>query len=131
MRDGSNLIGMSRRTLLASFLLAAALPAAEPDWPAVKSEALETLVELVRLDTAQPEGNEIRAARYLREKLDREGLPSEIFEAAPGRASARMSPTCTPKSRLIWSPIGQTTPIASACSQAAEFARSQEEEAVS
>jgi len=63
------------------------LPAAEPDWPAVKSKALETLVDLVKLDTAQPEGNEILAARYLKEKPDREGLASEIFEAAPGRAS--------------------------------------------
>lgn len=86
-RDRSNLKGMPHRTLLALFLLAATLPAAEPDWPAVKSDALETLVDLVRLDTAQPDGNEIRAALYLKEKLDREGLSSEIFEAAPGRAS--------------------------------------------
>ena len=61
--------------------------AAEPDWPTVKQEALATLVDLVRLDTSQPEGNEIRAARYLKQKLDREGLPSEIFESEPGRAS--------------------------------------------
>ena len=68
-------------------MLVSASVAAEPDWPAVKSEALETLVDLVRLDTAQPEGNEILAARYLKEKLDREGIPAEIFESAPGRAS--------------------------------------------
>lgn len=61
--------------------------AAEPDWPSVKQEALETIVELVRLKTVQPEGNEILAARYLKGLLDKEGLPSEIFEAEPGRAS--------------------------------------------
>ena len=83
----ANLIPMSRRTLLASILLVSVLPGAEPDWPAVKREALETLVELVKLDTSQPEGNEIRAARYLKEKLDREGISSEIFESEPGRAS--------------------------------------------
>lgn len=68
-------------------LLSASGPAAEPDWPTVKQEALETLVGLVKLKTAQPEGNEILAARYLKEILDREGLPSEIFESEPGRAS--------------------------------------------
>ncbi len=66
---------------------AAIAAAAEPDWAKAKQEALETLVALVRLDTSQPEGNEILAARYLKERLDREGIPSEIFESAPGRAS--------------------------------------------
>ena len=61
--------------------------AAAPEWPAIKQEALETLIDLVRLDTSQPEGNEIRAARYLKEKLDKEGVLSEIFESEPGRAS--------------------------------------------
>ena len=61
--------------------------AAEPDWPSVKREALETIVDLVRLETVQPEGNEILAARYLKSLLDKKGLPSEIFEAQPGRAS--------------------------------------------
>lgn len=83
----SNLKAMRYRTVLALLLLASILPAAEPDWPAVKSEALETLVELVKLDTAQPDGNEILAARHLKEKLDREGISSEIFESQPGRAS--------------------------------------------
>lgn len=63
------------------------IAAAEPDWPSVKQEALETIVELVRMETVQPEGNEILAARYLKDILDKEGLPSEIFEAEPGRAS--------------------------------------------
>ena len=72
----------------ACFLAAASsVAAAEPDWPAVRQEALETLVDLVRLKTAQPEGNEILAARYLKGILDEEGLPSEIFESAPSRAS--------------------------------------------
>lgn len=55
--------------------------------PGVRKEALQTLVDLVRLDTSQPEGNEILAARYLKEKLDREGIPSQILESAPGRAN--------------------------------------------
>ncbi len=68
-------------------LSAAALCAAPPDWPAAKREALETLQDLIRLDTSQPAGNEIRAARYLEKKLAAEGIESQVFEAEPGRAS--------------------------------------------
>ena len=74
-----------RPTLLLLLLLPAA--AQTPDWPQARQEALETLVDLVRLDTSQPEGNEILAANYLKKKLDADGIPSEIFEAKPGRAS--------------------------------------------
>ena len=77
-----------------NFLLAAAaalvpLPggAQTPDWEAVNREAETTLAGLIQLDTSQPAGNEILAARYLEAKLEREGIPSRIFESAPGRAS--------------------------------------------
>jgi acetylornithine deacetylase/succinyl-diaminopimelate desuccinylase-like protein len=50
-------------------------------------EALHFLTDLVKLDTSNPPGNEIRAANYIRSVLDREGIASEIFESAPGRAS--------------------------------------------
>lgn len=61
--------------------------ASEPDWPKVQQESLTTLIELIQLDTSQPKGNEIIAARYLKEKLRQEGIGSTIYEAAPGRAS--------------------------------------------
>ena len=70
------------------FVAAASLCAgAEPDWPRTKQEALRTIVDLVKLETAQPEGNEILAARYLQRRMAEEGLESKIFEAEPGRAS--------------------------------------------
>jgi len=75
------------RWSLAAALLVVSAAAQTPDWPKVRQEALDTLVDLVKLDTSQPDGNEILAARYLKKKLDAEGIPSEIFEAAPGRAS--------------------------------------------
>ena len=72
-----------------SLLLVLLSPAVaqQPDWPTVRQEALETLVDLVQLQTSQPEGNEILAANYLKKKLDAEGIASEIFEAGRGRAS--------------------------------------------
>ena len=50
-------------------------------------EALRFLTELVKLDTSNPPGNEIRAANYIKSVLDKEGISSEIFESVPGRAS--------------------------------------------
>ena len=81
------LVSMNLRIASACLAFACAGSATEPNWPEVKQEALEILVDLVRLDTSQPEGNEILAARYLNERLDEVGIPSEIIEAEPGRAS--------------------------------------------
>ena len=83
---------MSLRTAVCMLFAVSALGAAEPDWPTAKREALEILVDLVKLDTSQPAGNEILAARYLKSRLDAEGIPSTIYEQEPGRASivARM-----------------------------------------
>lgn len=75
------------RTAVCMLVAVTALGAAEPDWPSAKREALEILVDLVKLDTAQPAGNEILAARYLKARLDAEGIPSTIYEPEPGRAS--------------------------------------------
>jgi len=45
------------------------------------------LQEYVRIDTANPPGNEIRGARWLAAQLAKNGIPSEIIEPVPGRAS--------------------------------------------
>jgi acetylornithine deacetylase/succinyl-diaminopimelate desuccinylase-like protein len=60
---------------------------AEPDWPEVEKESLANLVALIKLDTSQPQGNEIIAARYLQQVLDQQGIPSTIYESVPTRAS--------------------------------------------
>ncbi|MCL6481013.1 MAG: M20/M25/M40 family metallo-hydrolase [Firmicutes bacterium] len=68
-------------------------PAAQPvaaatarvDLDKLSEEALEWLAGLIRIDTTNPPGNELAAARYLAEILRREGLRAEVFESAPGR----------------------------------------------
>ena len=52
---------------------------AEPDWPAIDAEALQHFQALLKFDTSDPPGNEQPAADYLRQVLEREGLPVEIF----------------------------------------------------
>jgi acetylornithine deacetylase/succinyl-diaminopimelate desuccinylase-like protein len=55
--------------------------------PKMHDQALEFLTSLVRIDTSNPPGNETRAADDIKSILDREGIPSEIFESAPGRGN--------------------------------------------
>ncbi len=59
------------------------------DWDEVQAEVVSTLREYLRIDTSNPPGEEERAARFLGEILEREGLPVEYVEAAPGRMSLR------------------------------------------
>ena len=46
----------------------------QTSWDQVGDEAVNHLRELLRRDTRNPPGNEIRAAEYLRSVLDREGI---------------------------------------------------------
>ena len=79
---------------LASLFLAAgpgplaAVPRADkPDFAAVREEAVRILSGFIQVDTSNPPGNETKGAEYLRSILDREGIPSEIFELEPGRGN--------------------------------------------
>src|SRR5689334_23371774 len=51
------------------------------------SEAADILVNLIKINTSNPPGNEAQAAQYIKNLLDKEGIPSEIFESAPGRGN--------------------------------------------
>ena len=60
-----------------------------PDWRALNAECVRHLQALIHLDTSNPPGNEILAARYIESRLGVEGIPSEIVESEPGRANLR------------------------------------------
>jgi acetylornithine deacetylase/succinyl-diaminopimelate desuccinylase-like protein len=62
-----------------------ALAIAQPDWKAVDQETLRHFQALVRLDTSNPPGNEIRAVEYLRGVLEREGIEVRTFAKDPQR----------------------------------------------
>ncbi len=53
----------------------------------LREEAITLLQGLLRLDTQTPPGNERLAADWIAEVLDREGIPCDIVEAAPTRAT--------------------------------------------
>jgi acetylornithine deacetylase/succinyl-diaminopimelate desuccinylase-like protein len=58
-----------------------------PDFQAARDEAAAILENFVRIDTSNPPGSETKGAQYLKTVLDRESIPSEIFELEPGRGN--------------------------------------------
>jgi len=77
--------------------------AQQPDFAAAKAEATKMLQDLVRIDTSNPPGNEVKAAEYAKGVLAKEGIEAEIFESAPGRGSliARIKGNGTKKPLLL------------------------------
>jgi acetylornithine deacetylase/succinyl-diaminopimelate desuccinylase-like protein len=66
-------------------LLATAQSPPVPDWPAVERETLEHFQTLLRFDTSDPPGREAPAAEYLRQVLEKEGIPVDVFALEPAR----------------------------------------------
>src|SRR3989441_12667823 len=63
------------------------------DWKALGDEATALLSQYLRINTTNPPGNEIAAARWLADVLRRDGIEARIFEPTPGKANlyARLS----------------------------------------
>ena len=57
------------------------------DWKAVETETMRHFQALVKIDTTSPPGNETRAVEYLKQVLDQEGLPYQVFAKDPARAN--------------------------------------------
>src|SRR5574341_854860 len=88
--------------------IAPAVRAQEPprlDVAKLSDEATGWLTGLLRIDTTNPPGNELAAARYLAEILQKEGIAAEVFESAPGRgiviARLRSGPIADPSRALL------------------------------
>jgi acetylornithine deacetylase/succinyl-diaminopimelate desuccinylase-like protein len=62
-------------------------PRGDSEWKALGDEAAALLSQYLRINTTNPPGNEIAAARWLAEVLRRDGIESRIFEPAPGKAN--------------------------------------------
>src|SRR5436309_7095059 len=59
----------------------------EADWTALGDEATGLLTRYLRINTTNPPGNEIAAARWLAVVLRRDGIEAQIFEPAQGKAN--------------------------------------------
>src|SRR6266700_4871477 len=82
------LAGPSSAPVLASPARAVVIAApTEGDWKALGDEAIALLSQYLRINTTNPPGNEIAAARWLAQVLQRDGIEARIFEPAPGKAN--------------------------------------------
>jgi len=72
--------------------------ATNPALSQIQMEALGWLQGLLRIDTTNPPGNELVAAKYIAAILQKEGIQPEIFESIPGRGFlvARLSANAVP-----------------------------------
>ena len=57
------------------------------DWPHYQDMAVDLMQQYLRINTSNPPGNEIEAARFLKKIFDQYGIENEIFEFKPGRAN--------------------------------------------
>lgn len=62
-------------------------PQGDVEWNALGDEAAALLAQYLRINTTNPPGNEIVAARWLASLLQREGIEVRIFEPRPGKAN--------------------------------------------
>ncbi|MGH7703125.1 MAG: M20/M25/M40 family metallo-hydrolase [Gemmatimonadales bacterium] len=69
---------------------APAQSAGEIDFDSLRDETARLLSEYIRINTSNPPGNELAAARWLQQVLAREGIEGQILDTAelgPGRAN--------------------------------------------
>jgi acetylornithine deacetylase/succinyl-diaminopimelate desuccinylase-like protein len=59
----------------------------QPDWKALEEEIMRHFQAVMRIDTRNPPGNEDEAVRYLKQALDKEGIPSQVFALDPKRSN--------------------------------------------
>src|SRR5208337_586407 len=57
------------------------------DWQGVRDEAVEILRNYIRINTTNPPGNELEAARFLEGILRKDGVEAIVYESAPRRAN--------------------------------------------
>ena len=60
-------------------------PGGAPDQLQLTAEAQTWLTDLIRINTTNPPGNEMEAAKYIQNVLQKENIPAEVLEMKPGR----------------------------------------------
>ncbi|OFV83779.1 MAG: hypothetical protein A3B65_01025 [Acidobacteria bacterium RIFCSPHIGHO2_02_FULL_67_57] len=73
--------------LLAGLLVPPGAVAQDIDWKTYEDMAVARLARYLQLNTTNPPGNELTAARFFEEWFMAEGIPVEVYEFAPGRAN--------------------------------------------
>src|SRR6185369_3675676 len=77
--------------------------AAQPDWKTVEEETMRHFQAVLRIDTQNPPGNETKAAEYVKQVLEHDGIPAQIVGLEPNRSNvvARLKGTGRKRPLLI------------------------------
>src|SRR5262245_227106 len=83
-------MSLSRKAVLCGLLMLLLKPliiANEPglNWDQIQREAVDLFIQYLKIDTTNPPGNEIRAAKFFADLCKREGIEHHMFEPHPGR----------------------------------------------
>jgi acetylornithine deacetylase/succinyl-diaminopimelate desuccinylase-like protein len=73
------------RIFVSVVLVSFAACAGEPDWAKVNPEVLKHFQAVVRIDSTDPGGSEAPVVDYVRQVLEVEGIPFQIFASDPKR----------------------------------------------
>ncbi len=57
------------------------------DWDQLLKETIRHFQDYIRINTANPPGNEVQGARFFKRILEAESIPCQIFEPSPGRGN--------------------------------------------
>src|SRR6476660_1963854 len=57
------------------------------NWPHYQDMAVDLMQKYLRINTSNPPGNEIEAAKWFKSLFDQNGIQNEIFEYKPGRTN--------------------------------------------
>ncbi len=89
MKTKSSAFGILMLTVILLAKIPNAGRAAEPafSWKTLEAEAVSLLSRYIQIDTTNPPGNEIKAAAFLKEVFDREGIEARVIESSSGRGN--------------------------------------------
>ena len=62
-------------------------PPKEIDYDKLTQEAADVLSKYIRINTTNPPGNEMEAAKFFKEKFLSEGIAATTWESEPGRGA--------------------------------------------
>ncbi len=57
----------------------------QPNWAKLEEETMKHFQAIIRINSADPPGNEAPVVEYLKSVLDKEGIPSQVFSLDPRR----------------------------------------------
>ncbi len=57
------------------------------NWPTYQDMAVDLMQQYLRVNTSNPPGNELEAAKFFKSVFDKQGIQNEVFEYKPGRGN--------------------------------------------